>query len=233
MKQKLLGIGVLIAALCLMTACSTGGGAGSAAGSQPDSSTPQASTSAPADQSTPSQEPDTSADASAPADGSAPADASAEPETPDSSAPAQEPEEKQEGKPLFTGSFAEGANPTSLGDPNEDSYIQSMEVEGATITLGRFSTNHSTEAYMDEYYNPSEFEVTEPVTVSGNSGTHYRWKTGGEESTVVDAVVVEADGYSLLFLSCVPQAAYEGMLSTTTPNQETVEGWIASLTVSK
>ena len=236
MKQKLLGIGVLIATLCLMTACSTGGGAGSATGSQPDSitSSSAASSSAPADQSAAPQEtqPASSADASGTADGSTPDASLAEPETPDSSADGQTSENSQ-GKPMLTGSFAEGANPTSLGDPNEDSYIQSMEVEGAAIVLGRFSTNHSTEAYLDEYYNPNEFEVTEQVTVSGNSGTHYRWKTGGEESAVVDAVVVEADGYSLLFLSRVPQDVYEGLSSSQPgPTQETVESWIAGLAVS-
>ena len=229
MKQKLLGIGVLIAALCLMTACSTGSGTGSASGSQPDAA---ASSSAPEDQSAAPQEsePISSADASAPADNSAPADTSAEPEMPDSSASAQTPEENQ-GKPLFTGSFAEEATSASLGEPSADSYIQTMQVDGATVALGRFSTNHSTEAYMDEY-NPDEFDVMEEITVSGNKGTHYRWKTGeNEDRTVVDAVEMEADGYSLLFLSCVPQDAYEGV-SDTGPTQATVEAWISSLTVT-
>lgn len=229
MKQKLLGISVLIATLCLMTACSTGGGAGSAAGSQPDQTAPQTSAGAPANQ---ENEPASSADVSAPADGSAPAASTGKPEEPDSSAPSQASENSQ-GKPLFTGSFAEGANPTSLGDPSEDSYIQSMEVDGATVALGRFSTNHGTEAFMDEY-NPSEFDVTEKTTVSGHKGTHYRWKTDGDEgSTVVDAVVAEADGYSLLFLSCVPQDVYEGLSSSQAgPTQATVESWMDSLTVT-
>ena len=227
MKQKLFGISVLIAALCLTTACSAGAGTGSSAGSQPDSSV---TSSAPADQSAAPQEtePASSADASAPADSSVPA----EPATPDSSAPVQEPEEKQEGKPLFTGSFAEGVTPTSDGDPDADSYIQTLQVDGATVVLGRFPTNHSAEAYMDEY-NPDEFDVTEKITVAGSTGTHYRWRTGSnEDSTVVDAVVAEADGYSLLFLSRVPQDAYEDDNSEIGPSQATVESWINSLTVT-
>lgn len=146
--------------------------------------------------------------------------------------PVQEPEEKQEGKPLFTGSFAEGVTPTSDGDPDADSYIQTMQVDGATVVLGRFPTNHSTEAYMDEY-NPDEFDVTEKITVAGSTGTHYRWRTGSnEDSTVVDAVVAEADGYSLLFLSRVPQDAYGDDNSEIGPSQATVESWINSLTVT-
>lgn len=225
MKQKLLEIGVLIAALCLTTACSAG--TGPAAGSQPETSV---TSSAPADQSAAPQEtePASSADASAPADSSVPA----EPVTPDSSASVQDPEEKQEGKPLFTGSFAAGVTPTSDGDPDADSYIQTMQVGGATVVLGRFPTNHSTEAYMDEY-NPDEFDVTEKITVAGSTGTHYRWRTGSnEDSTVVDAVVAEADGYSLLFLSRVPQDAYEDDNSEIGPSQATVESWINSLTVT-
>ena len=85
---------------------------------------------------------------------------------------------------------------------------------------------------MDEYH-PDEFEVTEKITVVGGTGTHYRWRTGSnEDSTVVDAVVAEAEGYSLLFLCCVPQDAYEDDNSEIGPSQATVESWISSLTVT-
>lgn len=70
-----------------------------------------------------------------------------------------------------------------------DSYLQTMTVDSATVTLGRFSTRHSTEAYLDQY-GADEFEILETVTVSGNRGTHYRWRTGSNE----DSAVVDADG---------------------------------------
>ncbi len=226
MKKKLFGIGFLAVALCLMTACSNGTKeAGS--GSQPAASS-GAISSAPADQSAAVTSPKTEPDASV----SAPSDSPEPKDTPARSAKVNPQSNSQStGKPLLTGSFE------SIVDKNEDpitdgdGYIQTMIANSGTIVIGRFATSHATEAYMDQY-SPDEFDVTERVTVDGNRGTHYRWKTGSnEDSAVVDAVVTEADGYSLLFLCYVPQDAFEGKTDLG-PTQKDVEAWIASLTVT-
>lgn len=137
------------------------------------------------------------------------------------------------GKPLFTGDFVANADQTEPLEEEGDSALQTMQVGLATITLGRFHTNHAAEAYMDEY-GGGTFEIHEGLELADEiQATHYRWRTGSnEDSAVVDAVVAEADGYSLLFLCHDSLDAFEGDAEFG-PDKATVESWVNNLTVAR
>ena len=196
MKLRQCTLGLLLAALCLLSAC--GGG------------------------NTPAR----TAAQSAPATKAAPPAQSVE-ETATSAEPA-----KPTGKPLFTGDFAAQADKVNALEEDADSAIQEMQVGLATITLGRFHTNHAAESYLDEY-GGGAFEINEEIVLSEDlEGTHYRWHSGSnEDSTVLDAVVAEASGYSILFLCRDPLDAFEGT-SELGPDRAAVDGWVKSLTLT-
>lgn len=138
---------------------------------------------------------------------------------------------KKSGKPILTGSFVKEADHTDAPETSDDSYLQSMQVGLATITLGRFGTNHAAEAYLDQYCD-GEFDVTEQVELSDTRGTHYRWHYGdNEDSAVMDAVIAEADGCCLLFFCNDPVDAFEGDREEG-PDQAKVDGWIKELSVT-
>ena len=138
---------------------------------------------------------------------------------------------KEQGKPILTGSFVKEAERTDTPESSEDSYLQTMQVGLATITLGRFGTNHAAEAYLDRYYG-GDFDVTERVELPGAEGTHYRWRYGSnEDSAVMDAVIAEADGCCLLFFCSDPVDAFEGDREEG-PDQAKVDGWLRELSVT-
>ena len=138
------------------------------------------------------------------------------------------------GKPLFTGDFVTAADQVDPPEEEGESAHQTMQVGMATITLGRFPTNHAAEAYLDNYHDGGSFELHEGVELpGGEEGNHYRWRSGSnEDSTVNDAVIAEADGYSLLFLCRDSLDAFEGDAESG-PDKATVEGWVRGLTVQR
>lgn len=138
---------------------------------------------------------------------------------------------KSKRKPLFTGKFVAQADKVNKLVDKGDSAIQKMQVSQATITLGRFQTNHAVEAYLDEY-GGGNLEISKAITLPGDiDGTHYRWKNSSNKNkTVMDAVVAESNGYSLLFLCNDPLDAFTGK-DKLGPNEATVNGWVKNLTV--
>lgn len=242
MRKKLLGVGLLVAVLCLMTACSSGTArAGSASASQPSptESYSSAVSSASDQASTSSVTPSKTESSSAGADASTSASTSSSKKTSDktkSSASSKtkskaQKNTKTEGKPMLTGSFASDAKLADESTDGDDGKIQTWNADNATIITARFATSHATEAYMDQY-SGGDFDVVEKVTVAGTKGTHYRWKTGdNEDKAVVDAVVTESGGYSLLFLTKESEDTFKGMTDAG-PTEKVVEAWIASLTVT-
>lgn len=136
-------------------------------------------------------------------------------------------EGKTEKPPMLTGAFLADAD----SEKTEQDGVKTYQIGCATVVTGRFGTSHATEAYMDQFDANGDFDIHEECTVAGNSATHYRWKCGeNEDASVVDAVVTEANGYSLLFLVKNSQDAAEGF-NEAGPPQEAVESWIASLTL--
>lgn len=232
--KKQFGLGFLAAALCFMTACSNGANGNTvASGSQSADASVVSSTSAvesaPAVESTPVTP--QAAESAAGASTSAAASASAETPDESGSASAQEPTETN-GKPLLTGSFASTVKIKEKPQTDGDSYVLHMTADSGTIVIARFATNHATEALMDDYA-PGDVEVIGEVTVDGNRGTHYGWTSGSKkDAMVVNAVVTEADGYSLLFLCQAPKDAYEGKTDLG-PTEKQVNEWIDSLSVTK
>ena len=138
------------------------------------------------------------------------------------------------GKPLFTGAFLTDADRVEPLEEEGESAQQTVQTGTATILLGRFHTNHAAEACMDDYYDGRPFEIHEGIELpGGEEGTHYRWRSGSnEDSTVIDAVVAEADGYSLLFLCRDSLDAFEGDAESG-PDRATVDSWVSGLTVGR
>lgn len=218
MKKKLMCAVLTVMTFCLLAGCS-----------QPQTTASSAPAPA-ANSSAPTQEPDASAPEQTPdASASTPAaepDASAPQQTSDASTAAQP---TAQGKPMLSGAFLSQAQAM----PSDQENIQTYQYNAATIVLGRFDTNHAAEAFLNESYEVGDFDVHEECTVAGTTGTHYRWKCGGnEDSSVVDAVVTSSGEYSLLFLVHNSQDAAEGM-SDIGPTQTEVDGWIDSLTLAE
>lgn len=242
MRKKLLGVGLLAAALCLMTACSSGTArAGSASASLPPATEGYSSavSSGSAQTSTSAVTPP-KAESSAAGSG---ADAASKPSakgTPNKSKTAAAPKPKVKvqqntktaGKPMLTGSFASDAKLTDESSGSDGSKIQTWTAGDATMITARFLTSHATEAFMDQY-SGDDFDVVEKVSVANTKGTHYRWKIGdNEDKSVVDAVVTESGGYSLLFLTKESEDTFKGM-TVDGPTEKTVNAWITSLAITK
>ena len=117
---------------------------------------------------------------------------------------------------------------------DEESEDQlTYQIGCATIISARFSTRHGTDAFLDQYAAGSDTGEPQDIDVSGAPGTRYHWESGSnEDASVIDAVVTEANGASLLFLVKNTKDAATGN-NDAGPVQEAVDSWMSSLMVAE
>ena len=218
MMKKLLSAILAISMLCLLVGCSQNTPAAS--------STPAPAASASTPQAEPAQpEP-------------AQPDASASASTPDASTSENLPDEKTAANQvsrtgLLTGAFLNDAERAKDNEGASASDQLTYVIGAATIISARFETRHGTEAFMDEYAAGSDVGEPQDIDVAGTTGTRYHWETGSnEDASVIDAVVTEANGASLLFLVKNSKDAAAGYTDAG-PVQEAVDSWLSSLMVAE
>ena len=213
--KKLLSAILAVSMLCLLVGCSN---------TTPAASTPAPAASASTPQAEPAQPEPAQSDASTSA-----ADASTSENLPDEKTAANQVSRTG----LLTGAFltdAERAKDNEGASANDQlTYV----IGAATIISARFETRHGTEAFMDEYAAGSDVGEPQDIDVAGTTGTRYHWETGSNEDTsVIDAVVTEANGASLLFLVKNSKDAAAGYTDAG-PVQEAVDSWMSSLMVAE
>ena len=215
MMKKLLSAILAVSMLCLLVGCSQNTPAAS--------STPAPAASASVPQTEPTQSEPDQADASASA-----AAASTSENLPDEKTAANQVSRTG----LLTGAFLNDAE-RAKDNEGAGASDQLTYVIGSAIISARFETRHGTEAFMDEYAAGSDIGEPQDIDVAGTTGTRYHWETGSNEDTsVIDAVVTEANGASLLFLVKNSKDAAAGYTDAG-PVQEAVDSWMSSLMVAE
>ena len=215
--KKLLSAILAISMLCLLVGCSQN--TSTAASSTP---APAASTSTP--QSEPAQPEPAQSDASTSA-----ADASTSENLPDEKTAANQVSRTG----LLTGAFLNDAKQVKDDEGTGANDQLTYVIGNATIISARFETRHGTEAFLDEYAAGSDIGEPQGIDVAGTIGTRYHWETGSDEdASVIDAVVTEANGASLLFLVRNSKDASAGNTDAG-PVQEAVDSWMSSLMVAE
>lgn len=212
--KKLLSAILALSMLCLLVGCSNNSPAADSAPA------PAASASAP--QSEPVQPEPAQPDASASA-----SDGDASENLPDEKTAANQVSQKG----FLTGAFLNDAQRAKDEEGSEDQIT--YQIGCATVISARFGTRHATEAFMDEYAAGSDVGEPQDVDVAGTPGTRYHWESGeNEDASVIDAVVAEANGSSLLFLVKNTKDAAAGN-NDAGPVQEAVDSWMTSLMVAE
>lgn len=216
MMKKLLSAILAVSMLCLLVGCSQNTPAAS--------STPAPAASASTPQAEPAQPEPAQPDASA-----SNADASTSENLPDEKTAANQVSRTG----LLTGAFLNDAERAKDNEGAGASDQLTYVIGAATIISARFETRHGTEAFMDEYAAGSDIGEPQDIDVAGTTGTRYHWETGSNEDTsVIDAVVTEANGTSLLFLVKNSKDAAAGYTDAG-PVQEAVDSWMSSLMVAE
>ena len=216
MMKKLLSAILAVSMLCLLVGCSQNTPAAS--------STPAPAASASTPQAEPTQPEPAQPDASA-----SNADASTSEDLPDEKTAANQVSRTG----LLTGAFLNDAERAKDNEGASASDQLTYVIGAATIISARFETRHGTEAFMDEYAAGSDIGEPQDIDVAGTTGTRYHWETGSNEDTsVIDAVVTEANGASLLFLVKNSKDAAAGYTDAG-PVQEAVDSWMSSLMVAE
>lgn len=216
MMKKLLSAILAVSMLCLLVGCSQN--------TPTASSTPAPAASASTPQAEPAQPEPAQPDASA-----SNADASTSENLPDEKTAANQVSRTG----LLTGAFLNDAERAKDNEGASASDRLTYVIGSATIISARFETRHGTEAFMDEYAAGSDIGEPQDIDVAGTTGTRYHWETGSNEDTsVIDAVVTEANGASLLFLVKNSKDAAAGYTDAG-PVQEAVDSWMSSLMVAE
>lgn len=216
MMKKLLSAILAVSMLCLLVGCSQN--------TPTASSTPAPAASASTPQAEPAQPEPAQPDASA-----SNADASTSENLPDEKTAANQVSRTG----LLTGAFLNDAERAKDNEGASASDQLTYVIGSATIISARFETRHGTEAFMDEYAAGSDIGEPQDIDVAGTTGTRYHWETGSNEDTsVIDAVVTEANGASLLFLVKNSKDAAAGYTDAG-PVQEAVDSWMSSLMVAE
>lgn len=211
--KKLLSAILAVSMLCLLVGCSNNSPAANSA--------PASAASASAPQSEPAQ-----SDAAQPAASASDASDSSE-NLPDEKTAANQVSQKG----FLTGAFLNDAQRAKDEEGSEDQIT--YQIGCATVISARFGTRHATEAFMDEYAAGSDVGEPQDVDVAGTPGTRYHWESGAnEDASVIDAVVAEANGSSLLFLVQNTKDAATGN-NDAGPVQEAVDSWMTSLMVAE
>ena len=214
MMKKLLSAILAVSMLCLLVGCSQNTPAAS--------STPAPAASVSTPQAEPAQPEPAQPDASA-------ASASTSENLPDEKTAANQVSRTG----LLTGAFLTDAERAKDNEGAGTSDQLTYVIGAATIISARFETRHGTEAFMDEYADGSDIGEPQDIDVAGTTGTRYHWESGSnEDASVIDAVVTEANGASLLFLVKNSKDAAAGNTDAG-PVQEAVDSWMSSLMVAE